>query len=88
MVAQSREICSNNSMKNDKGQAVEKDDEIVTSTQKGTQKTSALTDRPNIDVITARNEEEIKQDRKLSYKIAGIAALFVMAIIIVIYFFS
>ena len=75
-------------MKNDKGQAVEKDDEIVTSTQKETQKTSVLTGRPNIDVITARNEEEIKQDRKLSYKIAGIAALFVMAIIIVIYFFS
>ena len=75
-------------MKNDKGQAVEKDDAIGTSTQKGTQKTSVLTGRPNIDVITARNEEEVKQDRKLSYKIVGIAALFVMAIIIVIYFFS
>ena len=33
-------------MKNDKGQAVEKDDEIVTLTQKGTQKTSTLTGRP------------------------------------------
>ena len=47
-------------MKNDKGQAVEKDDEIVTSTLKRTQETSVLTGRPNIDVITARNEEEAK----------------------------
>ena len=75
-------------MENDKVQTVEKDDETVTSTQEGTQETSESKERPNIDVITARNEEEVKQDRKLSYKIAGIAALFVMAIIIVIYFFS
>ena len=75
-------------MKNDKGQAVEKDDEIVTSTQKGTQKTSVLTDRPNIDVITARNEEEVKQERRSSYKIAVIVSLLAAFIIIVIYFFS
>ena len=68
---------------------VEKDNETVTSTQEGkTQKAFTSTGRPNIDVITARNEEEVKKDRKLSYKIVGIAALFVMAIIIVIYFFS
>ena len=88
MVAQSREICSNNSMKNDKGQAVEKDDEIVTSTQKGTQKTSVLTGRPNIDVITARNEEEVKQERRSSYKIAVIVSLLVAVTIIAIYFLS
>ena len=88
MVAQSREICSNNSMKNDKGQAVEKDDEIVTSTQKETQKTSVLTGRPNIDVITARNEEEVKQEKRSSYKIAVIVSLLVAVIIIVIYFLS
>ena len=75
-------------MKNDKGQAVEKDDEIVTSTQKGTQKTSVLTGRPNIDVITARNEEEVKQERKSSHKIAVIVSLLAAVIIIVIYFFS
>ena len=75
-------------MKNDKGQAVEKDDEIVTSTQKGTQKTSVLTGRPNIDVITARNEEEAKQDRRLSYKIAVIALLLAAVIIILVYSFS
>ena len=75
-------------MKNDKGQAVEKDDEIVTSTQKGTQKTSVLTGRPNIDVITARNEEEVKQERRSSYKIAVRASLLVAVIIIAIYFLS
>ncbi len=75
-------------MKNDKGQAVEKDDEIVTSTQKGTQKTSVLTGRPNIDVITARNEEEVKQERRSSYKIAVRVSLLVAVIIIAIYFLS
>ena len=75
-------------MKNNKGQAVEKDDEIVTSTQKGTQKTSVLTGRPNIDVITARNEEEVKQERRSSYKIAVIVSLLVAVIIIAIYFLS
>ena len=75
-------------MKNDKGQAVEKDDEIVTSTLKRTQETSVLTGRPNIDVITARNEEEVKQERKSSQKIAGIVALLVVVIIIAIYFLS
>ena len=51
-------------MENDKDQTVEKDDKTVTSTQEGTQETSAATNRPNIDVITAKNREEIKQDRK------------------------
>ena len=75
-------------MKNDKGQAVEKDDEIVTSTQKGTQKTSVLIGRPNIDVITARNEKEVKQERRSSYKIAVRVSLLVAVIIIAIYFLS
>ena len=75
-------------MKNDKGQAAEKDDEIVTSTQKGTQKTSVLTGRPNSDVITARNEEEVKKERRSSYKIAVIVSLLVAVIIIAMYFLS
>ena len=75
-------------MKNDKGQAVEKDDEIVTSTMKSTQETTVLTGRPNIDVITARNEEEAKQDRRSSYKIVVIVSLLVAVIIIAIYFFG
>ena len=75
-------------MENDKDQTVEKDDETVTSAQEGTQETSAVTNRPNIDVITARNEEEVAQDRKSSYKKAGIAALLAAVIIIAIYFLS
>ena len=75
-------------MENDKNQTVEKDDETVTSIQEVTQKTSAVTNRPNIDVITARNEEEVTQDRKSSYKKAGIVVLLVAVIIIAIYFLS
>ena len=73
---------------NDKHLTVEKDDETVTSTREGVQETSTLTGRPNIDVITARNEEEAKRDRKSSYKIAGIIALLVVIVMIAIYFFS
>ena len=75
-------------MENDKNQTVEKDDETVISTQEGTQETSAVTNRANIDVITARNEEEVTQDRKSSYKKAGIVVLLVVVIIIAIYFLS
>ena len=75
-------------MKNDKVQTVEKDDETVTSTQEGAQETSAATNRPNINSITARNEEEVRQDRKSSYKKAGIVVLLVVVIIIAIYFLS
>ena len=75
-------------MENDKDQTVEKDDETVTSTQEGTQETSSVTNRPNINAITARNEEEARQDRKLSYKKVGIAVLLAAVIIIAIYFVS
>ena len=75
-------------MENDKVQTVEKDDETVTSTQKGTQETSAVTNRPNINAITARNEEEVAQDKKSTYKKLGIVALLVMVIIIAIYSLS
>ena len=73
---------------NDKHLTVKKDDETVTSTREGVQETSTLTGRPNIDVITARNEEEAKRDRKSSYKIAGIVVLLVVIVMIAIYFFS
>ena len=75
-------------MKNDKGQTIEKDDEIAKSTQKGTQEISVLTGGPNIDIINARNEEEAKQERRLSYKIAVIALLLAAVIIILVYSFS
>ena len=54
-------------MKNDEDQVVEKNDVIETLTQKRMQETSALTGRPNIDVITARNEEEVKNDAAKLY---------------------
>ena len=73
---------------NDKHQRVEKDDVSVTSTQERAQEASKLTGRPNIDVITARNEEEAKQDRRSSYKTAGIVALLVVIVMIVMYFFG
>ena len=75
-------------MEDDKNQTVEKDDEAVTSTQEGTQETSAVTNRPDINAITARNEEEVKQDKKQSYKKAGTVVLLVVVIIIAIYFLS
>ncbi len=56
-------------MEDNKDKTVYNDDnEAVTSTQERTRK-SMLAERPNIDVITARNEEEVKQDRKSTYKI-------------------
>ena len=75
-------------MENNKDQIVEKGEETLTPNKKGTQETSTLTGRPNIDVITARNEEEVKQDRKSSYKIVGVVVLLVAVIIIAIYFLS
>ena len=60
----------------------------MTSTQEGTQETSTVTEKPNIDVITARNEEEVKQDGKSSYKKVEIVALLVAVIVIVMYFLS
>ena len=73
-------------MEDNKDQIVEKDDETVTSTHEGTQETSAVTNRPNIDVITTRNEEEAKKEKKSLYRILGIVALLVVVIIIAIYF--
>ena len=75
-------------MEKGKNQTVKKDDRSETSTQVGTKETSAFTDRPNIDVITARNEEEVKQDKILTYKRAGLGVLLAVFIIIAIYFFS
>ena len=75
-------------MENDKAQTVERGDEKVTSTHEGTQETFTATNRPNINVITARNEKEVRQDRQSSYKKAGIVVLLAVVIIIAIYFLS
>ena len=44
--------------------------------------------RPNIDEIVSRNEEQEKQERKLAYKTTGIIILFIIAVMLLIYFFS
>ena len=75
-------------MENNRDQTVKKHDETATPAQEKTQETSAATNRANIDVITARNEEEVARDRKSSYKKIGIVALLVLVIIVVIYFLS
>ena len=44
--------------------------------------------RPNINEISRRNEEVVKQERKSFYKVAGIIVLLIIAIIFLLYFFS
>ena len=75
-------------MANDKDQTDKKNDETMTSTWKRAQEKSTPTVRPNIDIITQRNEDEAREDRKLSYIRAGLIALLAAVIIIAIYFFS
>ena len=58
-------------MEVNKDQIVEKDDETVAPTQEGTQKTSASKERPNINVITARNEGGSKTRQKIIIQDAG-----------------
>ena len=68
-----------------------KDDEIIASIQKGRQKEdtrASVTGRPNIDVISKRNEEVARQERKSSHVVTGIIVLLVMAIMFLVYFFS
>ena len=75
-------------MDNYKDQAVENKSTTLSSRQERMQDRLSLTGRPNIDVITKRNEEEIRQDRNSLYKKIGTAALLVIVIIAVTYFFS
>ena len=75
-------------MKNDKGQTVEKDDEIVTSTQERSQENPALKGRTNINEINKRNAEQEKQEKKSSYAVVGIIVLLIVLIIVAIYFLS
>ena len=81
------EICSNNHMANNKDQTDKKNDETMTSTRERAQEKSTSTTRPNIDVITQRNEDEAREDRKLSYIRTGLVVLLAIVIIIMIYFF-
>ena len=46
------------------------------------------TGRPNLEEINKRNAEEERQDRKSSYRLAGVMALLVAAVIFLVYFFT
>ena len=65
-----------------------KNDEIVTSTQERLQENFVSTGRPNINEINKRNAEQEKQEKKSSYKAAGIVIFAMALIVIVIYAFS
>jgi len=75
-------------MKDDKGQAVERNDETVTSTYERPQESYAQTGITNINDINKRNAEQEKQEKKLSYTAAGIIVLLIAFIIVVVYFLS
>ena len=75
-------------MKNDKGQAVKKNDETVASEQERMQESYAPTGRVNINDINKRNAEQEKQEKKSSYTAAGIIVLLIAFIIVAVYFLS
>ena len=65
-----------------------KNDEIVTSTQERLQESFVPTGRPNINEINKRNAPQDKQEKKASYKVAGVAILAIALIVIAVYVFS
>ena len=63
---------------NDKTQPIKKDNSY-----------SSITGRPNIDVISKRNQEVEKREKKTFYTTAGtIVTLFIVVVAVLIYFFS
>ena len=75
-------------MKDDKGQAVERRNEIITSKHERPKESYASAGRTNINEINKRNAEQEKQEKKSSYKAAGILIFAMALIVIVIYAFS
>ena len=79
----------------DKDQSAEKNDETKVSEQKSWQKIkekednyTSVTGRPNIDVISKRNEEDAKQERRSLYTVIGITILLIIGILLLVYFFG
>ena len=79
----------------DRDQSAEKNNEAKVSVQKSWLKReekednhSSVTGRPNIDVISKRNEEAAKQERKSLYTVIGIILLLTTGILLLVYFFS
>ena len=67
---------------------VRKNDEIVTSTQERPQEAYAPTGRPDINEINKRNAEQDKQEKKASYKVAGMVIIAIVLVVIAVYAFS
>ena len=70
-------------MENDK-----KDDRTATSIKQGTQSGRTPSGRPDLNEINRRNAEEEKKERRTSYNVAGIMALFVIIVIALVYFLT
>ena len=68
-------------MENNKNQGVK-------SEQVNTESGRTPTGRPDLNEINRRNAEEDKKDRRTSYNVAGIMALFVIIVIALVYFFT
>ena len=68
-------------------QTIGRDGKVIASEQKVNGR-ATIKGRPNIDEIVSRNEEQEKQERKLAYKTTGIIILFIIAVMLLIYFFS
>ena len=84
----SRKLRYHGRIDDNKDQTVAKDDQTEKSTHIKFQENSARTGRPDLNEINKRNAEESLRDRKSSYTIAGIMALFVVVVIILVYLFS
>ena len=75
-------------MANLENQTINKDDETASSMQEKRQRNHIPTGRPDLNEINKRNSEEAKQDRKSIYIVAGILILFIVAVMVLVYFFS
>lgn len=75
-------------MANPKGKIINKGYGTVMSPQEKLQRSHIPTGRPDLNEIKRRNEEEEKRDKKSIYNIAGIMALAIVVVIVLIYFFG
>lgn len=73
-----------------KAQTNKKDSEAVASAQQKLLRENdhaSITSRPNIDEISKRNEEAVKQERKSFYTVTGIIVLLIIVAMLLVYFF-
>ena len=76
---------------NGKSQTVEENDVTILPLQEERLRKNnrrSIAGRPNIDVISRRNEAIANQERKSFYMLTGIIVLLIIAIIFLLYFFS